>query len=140
MEKKAQTTDLKHPILDVLEMIKSTPVDMIEFDLKQKEDGSKDFHVHIPGRAEQAKRKAMQDALKGRAGAEAIPETMESTGVGPTEEPMPEPTPEVEEMPAEGIPQMAKSNVQIRVAMKPVNVKAELKTKYPDSFLKSMGL
>jgi len=138
MEKNAQTTDLKHPILDVLEMIKSTPVDMIEFDLKQKEDGSKDFHVHIPGRAEQAKRKAMQDALKGRAGAES---PMEAAGVKPVVEPIPEETPEIEEMPAEGgIPQMAKSNVQIKVAMKPVDVKAELKTKYPDSFLKAMGL
>ena len=132
MEKNAQTTDLKHPILDVLDMIKSTPVDMIEFDLKQKEDGSKDFHVHIPGRAEQAKRKAMQDALQ-KGQTQATPPAME--------EPAVEPTPDIEEMPTEPeVPQMAKSNVEIKVAMKPVDPKQELKTKYPDSFLKAMGI
>jgi len=137
----------KHPVHKVVELINQTPVDMLEHDYKQGQDGSMTITFKIPSRAEQAKQKAMEQAMQQQQGQQpmlqAKPEVndmMDTTPAGAS----PSPSSNVSKMPSQAPADMAAaaavSNVQVKVAMSPAQTAKELKTKYPAGFLKSMGL
>lgn len=137
-----------HPIHKVVEMINQTPIDMIEHDYKQGQDGSVTITFKIPSRAEQAKQKAMEQAMQQQATQpgqmlQAKPEVNDMMGNGAPA------SSNVSKMPSGGSAGMqpeqpaaaaAVSNIQIKVAMSPEKAAKELKTQYPTGFLKSMGL
>jgi hypothetical protein len=113
--------NLQHPIHKVLEMIDRTPSDMLEYDNKQSNDGSMTITFKIPSRAEQAKQKALEQSIR--------------------QQQQPQAKPTVDELAAErdiapAAQVAAGKNVEIRVAM----AEKTLKSKYPDGFLKAMGL
>lgn len=116
------TKDIKHPIHEMIEMINSTPMDMIRLKYEQKDDGSKEFHFSIPSRAEQAKQKAMQQAVQRGQPMVKSPGTVD----------------EIVDVPESmNQPAMASSKVEIKVAM---TDKEFLRDNYPGSFLKAMDL
>lgn len=144
----AQSKELRHPLHDMLDMINSTPADMIKMKIDQKEDGSKMFQIEIPSRAEQAKQRAMQQALQ--TGQQPI-----VTSPGSVDQMMGEPgaqkgSPNVSKMPMGGagsgaeekMPAAAAASqkIQIKMAMTPEDEEKLLKVEYPKSFLQSMGL
>jgi hypothetical protein len=116
---------LKHPVHKVLEMIDQTPGDMLAFKSEQNEDGSMTITFKIPSRAEQAKQRAMEQSLR---------QQQDQTG--------PQVRSTVDEL--AGVPSAsnqgiaASKNVEVRVAMTPTG--KALKAKYPNAFLKAMGL
>lgn len=159
-----QTNTLRHPLHDLVDLINKTPADMIKLKFEQGEDGSKKFQIDIPSRAEQAKQKALEQAMQmqgqggqGQAGAQMKSEVNDMMSNKPagtaTQSPSGAGAGAGAAMPSAGqdkMPAAAASNVQIRVAMVPEKpedahklAKKEwsgLKTQYPTNFLKSMGL
>ena len=132
-----KTSELRHPLHDLLDLINKTPADMIKMKFEQGEDGSKTFNIQIPSRAEQAKQKAMEQAMQQQSAPVAeTPGAVED--IQPSENVTKMPSPKVTEMVPEEKAVAASKNVQIRVAMTK-DVKA-LKTVYPSAFLKAMDL
>lgn len=132
----AQVKELRHPLHDLLELINTTPADMIQLKFEQKEDGRKDFHISIPGRAEQAKQKAMQQALQN--GSQPVAQSP-----GSVEQMMEQPSSNVSQMPSgqeEPMAAAAGKKIEIRVAMTEQDEADNIKAAFPGSFLKAMDL
>ncbi len=152
----------RHPIHTIQDILNNTPPDMIEHEYKQGSDGSIEIKIKIPGRAEQAKQRAMQQAeqamqqagVAGAAGAGAgaagagAPagggmQSAKPAGASPMQQEK-KPSGNVSQMPQgggdEGSVAAAKTNVVVKVAMTPKDVGNNLKSRYPETFLKKMGL
>ena len=123
---------VSHPIHKLLEIINTTPVDMLVHSYDQKADGSMEIKFKIPSRAEQAKQKAMEQAMQ------------QQQQMGPAAQAVPEVNDMMDSSPAtadqSSKPSTAKSNVEIRVAMSKADASKALKGKFPEGFLKSMDL
>lgn len=130
----------RHPIHTIQDILNNTPPDMIEHEYKQSSDGSIEIKIKIPGRAEQAKQRAMQQAEQ----------AMQQAGVNPAGS-MPGDALKAGK-PSAGPAQMQQpdqankaagtsTNVVVKVAMTPKDVGQTLKSNgYPEAFLKNMGL
>lgn len=146
----AQTKELRHPLHDLLDLINTTPADMIKLKFEQGEDGSKKFNIEIPSRAEQAKQKAMQQAMQqGAAPVAKTPGAVEDIAPAGTLDNK-QPSGNVQQVdfnPQQDKNVAAAKQVEIRVAMtkednanilkKEVQV---LKKEFPNGFLKAMDL
>lgn len=117
-----QVKEMRHPLHDIVDMINSTPMDMIHLKYEQNDDGSRDFHISIPSRAEQAKQKALQQAMQGEHNLARSPGSVDQIA---EQEPQ---------------PVAAARKIEIKVAMTTADELNMLKAKYPVSFLKSMGM
>jgi len=125
----------KHPIHVIQEILNHTPVDMIEHEYKQGSDGSIEIKIKIPGRAEQAKQRAMQQAEQVMSGANAGNSTLDQI----VETPQASPAGSSNNSPG-GDSMASKANVTVKVAMTPQDIGMGLKSKFPEKFLKEMGL
>jgi hypothetical protein len=145
----AQTKELRHPLHDLLDLINTTPADMIKLKFEQGEDGSKKFNIEIPSRAEQAKQKAMQQAMQqGSSPVAKTPGAVEDIAP-PGTLGQPQQGENVEQ--ADFSPQeksvAAGNKVEVRIAMTKQdvvnNLKKDvqaLKKEFPNGFLKAMDL
>jgi len=147
----AQTKELRHPLHDLLDLINTTPADMIKLKFEQGEDGSKKFNIEIPSRAEQAKQKAMQQAMQqGAAPVAKTPGAVEDIAPAGTLDNKQQGgnVQQVDFSPQQQDKNVAAGNkVEIRVAMtKEDTVKIlkkevqALKKDFPNGFLKAMDL
>ncbi len=151
----AQTKELRHPLHDLLDLINTTPADMIKLKFEQGEDGSKKFNIEIPSRAEQAKQKAMQQAMQ--QGASPVAKTPGAVddiapagtlgqpqgagaGAGASNVEQADFTPQDKSV-------AAGNKVEVRIAMTKQDVENNhkkevqaLKKEFPNAFLKAMDL
>lgn len=129
--------NLQHPVHKLLEIIQRTPIDLLQHEYKQAPDGSMKITFDIPSRAEQAKQKAMEEAMQQQQQGGGVQLSPESDVGG-----APAGAPNVSKMPARdpGMPAAAAaSKVEVKVAMSKEDT-SKLKGKFPENFLKNMGL
>jgi hypothetical protein len=135
----------RHPIHTIQDILNNTPPDMIEHEYKQGSDGSIEIKIKIPGRAEQAKQRAMQQAEQAMQQAGVAGNVPQQGSAQPGQSAQPQeakPSANVSQMPQQGEDKAvaARSNVVVKVAMTTQDVGNNLKSRYPESFLKKMGL
>ena len=119
---------VQHPLLMVKQLLNQGRLEDVQHNYKKNPDGSATLTINIPSKSEQAKQDAMrqveQQALQGKQQAPAPAAQRASQA------------PQPEAAPAQA-PVAASNKVQIWVAM---TESQALRQKYPDGFLKSMGL
>ena len=123
---------VQHPLLMVKQLLNQGRLEDVQHNYKKNPDGSATLTINIPSKSEQAKQDAMrqveQQALQGKQQAPA-PAAQQAS-----QAPQAEAAPEAAPVQA---PVAAANKVQIRVAMTDSQA---LRQKYPDGFLKAMGL
>jgi hypothetical protein len=112
---KQEPTSSNHPLDQLIEHLRTTPRDLIQVTWKQDGKGGAHYAVEMPSKAEIQKQKAMQQYTQQEQAA-----------------------PGVVQMPGEPIAAASKPQVLVKVAMG--DNKGWLKGKYPEKWLKSMGL
>ena len=124
--------NVQHPLLMVKQLLNQGRLEDVQHNYKKNPDGSATLTINIPSKSEQAKQDAMrqveQQALQGKQQAPS-PAAQQAS-----QAPQAEASPEAAPVQA---PVAASNKVQIRVAMTDSQA---LRQKYPDGFLKSMGL
>lgn len=133
IEKVAAEGGNQHPVEKALEYIRSTPLDMLPHSTKTNADGSATVTIEVPSLADQQKKKAEEEAMR-------IQQQMQQRPGAGNAAPMPaqKPTAPMRDQGAEGMGAAAGNKIEIKVAMD--EGARTLKGKFPDSFLKAMGL
>ena len=124
---------VQHPLLMVKQLLNQGRLEDVQHNYKKNPDGSATLTINIPSKSEQAKQDAMrqveQQAMQGKQ--QAPSPAAQQASQAPQAEAAPTAAP------AQAPVAAAKNGVQVRVAMTDSQA---LRQKYPDGFLKAMGL
>ena len=126
LAKVEEQESVQHPLLMVKQLLNQGRLEDVQHTYNKKPDGSATLTITIPSASEQAKQEAMRQvemqAQQKKQQAPVAPQTAQAP-----QEAVPDQVPVA----------VASNGVQIRVAMTDSQV---LRQKYPDGFLKAMGM